>query len=973
MGVSDTSEGAQTPSVALGPDRLGRMRAELKGLRDAVRDSSRRLAPNRGFEVVLQFTEGVDRLVRALAVFAEAEVEQAGGPAARALAERVEILALGSYGRRELCPWSDIDLLFLLPSDVPKGPDLPVPVRQFVEGVLYGLWDLGFEVGQAVRNVEQTLETAHNDASVLTALLDARLIARGGVTDAICPSLDALQRALEAQLLSGPRVAALIEAKLKEADSRHDRFGDSVFLLEPNVKESEGGLRELHTARWVARARWRARDLRHLVRLGVLSSREGQALERAYGFLLRVRTELHFIARRRQDHLRFEYQEQIAPVLGYVDADEKDPDRRTHGVERFMRAYYFNAGQLRLHSGMIVERGTSHHRRQPCQAIPAPGGFKLWDGRLTVSDRSQFTKDPVALIRIFRVAQEESLEIYSYTKNLIAEHVGLIDRELRRSPLVLTEFLALLEDPKADGAIMEVMHDLGVLRRLIPEISRVTARWQHSLYHVYTVDVHSLVVLKNLKRLRNGAFIEVEREMTRLCAGLPRPGVLYLAGLLHDVGKGWPRGDHSKRGERVARVIGERFEQCKISGWTSTETEDLAWLVRQHLTMSNISQRRDLSDRLLLESFAEEVRTQERLVMLYLLTFADMKGTSPKVWTDWKRGLLKELFHATRGILEHQAQGHAQVELHFALRRQRSELELLQEAQQRGDFNLEPDVVRTFIRAVPTRYMLSFNARRMVRHAQMWRDVSRRGGLAMHVRHLRREGRTKLTVAAPDQPGLLALIAGTLAAHSLQILTAQVFSTQALAPAVRVDPATPPEDEAEAYAHVDSSPGAPAAGQIALDVLYVTDAHGELCDDPQRWTAVRADLRDVVRGGKNVETLLSRRRPSSRLELRHRPAVKNRVELAREDSNRETVIDVFCEDRMGTLYTIAKTLMEQGLSISLAKISTQGHRVADGFYVTDAKTGLKIESQERLQEILKALEAALEAMTAQASSPPDAG
>lgn len=950
---------AQDPAVTLGAARIAALRAQLDARLAAIREDATGLAPHSGFEVVHAITKSVDRVVLELAEHAEIGLETSQGPNARALAERVEIVALGGYGRNELCPWSDVDLLFLVPKDLSDGGEVPPAVRQFVEGVLYGLWDLGIEVGQTVRTVDETIAAATEDVSVLTSLFDARLLVRG---DALCPLLAEVQRALHTQLLTGPKLTQYIEAKLVEARERRARFGDTVFLLEPNIKESEGGLREMHSARWVARARWRVGDCRELVRIGRLSSREGVAFDRAYGFLLRVRAELHFLAKRRQDHLRFEYQEQIAPALGYVDSKK---NRQSLGVERFMGAYYFAARQLRLHAGLVVERATSHNPRKAGPALPAPGGFKFWDGKLTVSGRDHFKKDATAILRIFRVAQEERVEIYSYTKNLIVEHTECIDGPLRRDPRLVTELLDVLEYPKGDGTILEVMHDLGVLRRLIPEFSRITARWQHSLYHVYTVDVHSLGVFKNLKRLRMGAYAENEADMTRLCAGLPRPAVLYLAGLLHDVGKGWRGADHSERGVKVAKVVGRRFEQADVESWTETETADLAWLVGQHLTMSDISQRRDLSDPALIESFAQEARTQERLTMLYLLTFADMKGTSPKVWTDWKRGLLRELYLATRSVLQLTTKGSSQIELHFEARRRRAERALIEQTDLRAQFSLDADVVRTFVQSVPARYMLSFGALRMVRHAQMWRDVSRSHGFALHVRHMRRDGTTKLTVVCPDRPGLLALIAGTLAAHSLQIVGAQVYSPRALQSSARPPAAPAParDDEVEVYRHFASTEDAPVTGYIALDVLFVTDAYGKLCDDHHRWNAVREDLQGVLAEKRQVESLLARRRGTSGIDERHRPAVKTRVTVVGEDSNQETVIDVFCEDRIGTLYTLANTLAEQGLSISLAKISTQGHRVADGFYVTDAKTGLKIESQERLQSIRQALQTAVDGLS----------
>ena len=937
-------QGAHVPEAGPNPELLDALRAQHGSYLEALTRGPRAAHAASGAEDAEALAEHVDRLVRALLP---------DGPGG------IDIVALGGYGRREMCPWSDVDLLFLVPDEMADAIDSAVKRR--VESVLYGLWGLRFEVGQSVRTVRETLAVAEREHTELTSLLDARLILGRPSRFASFVSR------VDAQFLTGQRATEFITAKLHELEQRQARFGDSLFLLEPNVKEGRGGLRDLHSALWIAHARFKVKGVRELVRLGVLSSREGETLSRAYSFLLAVRRELHLAAGRKQEHLRFDHQEQIASVLGYHATGERDLDRKRHGVERFMRAYYFHAHQLRHHAELVIERGTSHRRRRAVMASAAPERFKVWDGKLTVAERGQFEKDPSALVRIFRVAQEESREIYSYTKNLVSAFRYRLDRTWRRHPAVVKEFLQLLEDPKGDGSILFEMHDLGILRQLLPEVGRMTARWQHSLYHSYTVDVHSIMVVKNLKRLRRGRFAEELPEMTRLITELPRPHVLYLAGFLHDIGKGWPRQDHSERGARVAETVGRRFEEAGLALWTAAETEDLVWLVRNHLVMSDISQRRDLSDPELLESFAREARTLERLSMLYVLTCADMKGTSDRVWTQWKGRLLASLYQSTAAVLEHLSGGHAQVDLHFEARRRRAEEELLELAVESGTF-LTEDIVRSFVEWMPARYLLSFTPRRMLRHVIMWRDVSKRGDLGVHVRHLRREASTKLTVVCPDRPGLLATLAGTLAANRLLIQEAQVFSVERLAREAGVSfSGLPP---AYAYDLMALGEGPSSRRRVAVDVLYVRDEHERLCDDPKRWAQVKADLREVARGETTVVKLLERRRLESGLGDRHQPAVKTEVVVFNADRASETIIDVFGRDQLGILYRLAKALADEGLSISLAKISTQGHRVADGFYVTDTVTGAKVVDPDRIASIKAAVVGAWSAAATDADAPP---
>lgn len=933
-------------------DATNRGADDLKGLKARMHEAwARFTAQDRtrldGMALARAATSMVEELVREAIVRAGSAEGWDPRETWRALAPT----ALGSFGRRDMTPYSDVDLMFLV--DEAPGPEL----RRIIDASLYALWDLGFTVGHAVRTLDETLEAAREDPVVLSSLLEARPLELEGVD--VDASRGATSNDAIDQLFASPEFTTwFIDAKLAEAEARHRRYGETVFLLEPNVKEGQGGLRDLHTAWWVARARWRVRP-NDLLLLGIWSAAEERIVERAHDFLLRARLEMHLVEGRRTDSLRFDLQEELGQRLGFARGGSEDA--RRSATERFMRAYYFNARQLTRSAQLLVERATSHQRRPAVRSRPAPGGFKTWNETLTVAHRDQFTKDPAALIRIFRVAQDEAMEIYSYTKDLIRESRRLMDSRFRRRGDVVDEFLAVIEDPKGDGHVVAEMHDAGVLRGVIPEFARITARWQHSLYHVYTVDVHSIRVFRNLKAMRRGELADRQPDLTRWIAEVARPCVLYLAGLLHDVGKGWPTGDHSVRGEKVARAVGERFEQAGRLEWTSEETSDLAWLVREHLAMSDISQRRDVDDPDLVAEFAASCGTLERLRMLYLLTVADMMGTSPRVWTSWKGSLLQQLYRHAAAVL---AAGELpRTEDRVRLRRLRLADEIEAESKERVDLLVGREDVELFTRLAPPRYLLGFTPRRMVRHVEMWRDVSRFGGLAVHTSHLRRENTTRLTVVCPDRPGLLALLSGTLAANGLQILSAQGFSISSAssAPDGFESTPTPSMDASGTHDLVGSAPHR-TEDRLVLDVLYVTDEQGALCEDADRWARFRADLEDVIFGGKDVGVLFDQRRPVPSIAPRARPDVGVEVQFSNDESPTETVIDVFGPDGLGALYRIAAALADAGLEINLAKISTQGDRVADGFYVVDAQTNQKIEDRSRQSAIREAIREAFAAI-----------
>jgi len=886
----------------------------------AERERLFQLASLDGWELSRSATEVVDGVVL--------QIMDALG-----VSSAVQPVALGSYGRGDLCPWSDVDLMLLCESE-------DAFERERVDGVFYALWDQGFQVGHAVRTVDEAVSLAREDHTVLSSLLEYRPIRPGA-------PIEAMQRGLASLFRDGQRVERFIDDKVGEAKDRHTRFGETVFMLEPNVKESPGGLRDLHLALWVARARWKVDGFQAMLSGSFLSEREASALMRAESFLIWARWHMHRIAGRRQDHLRFDLQEALGALLSPNGRAAPDLDDRRR-TERFMRAYYFHAGQVEQHAASVVERARTSATSTTSETAsrPVSGGFKLWKGALTVSRRNQLLEDPSAVVRLFRVAQEDALPVYSYTKNLVREAARRFDGRTRRRNDVLSEFFWLLEDPKSDGRVLREFHELGVLRAIIPEFRRVTSRWQHSLYHIYTVDVHSIIVLENLKRLRRGDFASEAIELTRWMGELFRPHVVYFAGLLHDVGKGWPKGDHSIRGEKVARVVGKRFEEAELIEWGPRETEDLAWLVREHLLMSDLSQRRDVSDPDLLQDFASRCETLERLRMLHILTFADMRGTSPKVWTSWKGSLLAQLGANAAGLLMSSADAHERLQR----RRRRLQHELVAEASRRPELGVHPGEVQEFVDVMPPRYIFGFTPRRMVRHVEMWRDVSRLGGFSFHVSALRREKLSRVTVVCPDRPGLLALLAGALAANRLEVKTAQIFSIDA----ALTPPAATGYDPADTYDLVAVDPER-IAERLALDVLHVTDERGELCDDPSRWRRFRGDLEAVLFGGQSVDELLDARRPVSSLMPRAVPGVPVEVAFSNEESDEETIIDVWGPDRHTLLYQLARALTDSGLTIGLAKISSQGGRVADGFYVRDAATGGKLTDPARMERIKAAL------------------
>jgi [protein-PII] uridylyltransferase len=832
-------------------------------------------------------------------------------------------VALGGYGRRELAPYSDLDLLVLHGERAPDDF-----VKTASERFLYSLWDLRLEVGYGVRDLEACDRLASEDHTARTALLDLRWLA--GDRD--------LYRALEREELHGlsaQKVEKFLADKLEEMRARRDRFGDSIYLLEPNLKESEGGLRDLQSALWLARVRFKVAGITDLLARALLPEREIREMRRARDFLWRVRNEMHYLAGRKWDQLTFDVQPEVAQAMGYGD--------REHGpaVEEFMRHYYLAAKTVLVACDAIVdrclepqaamgwrmvpppaatigaERAVPVLRGQPARAPERllPGGeLKVFRGRLTVVDKDALRRSPAALVRLFATADREQLDLYPYARDLATQAAEELPREAASDPELNQELLACFTRPGTRGRFLTLMHEIGVLPRVLPEFARITARRQIDVYHVYTVDVHTLFAVRRLFALRCG---DVKEDgLGDLARAVQRPLGLYLGTLFHDIGKGGGK-DHSARGAEIAA------EACVRMGIDPADAADIEWLVLKHLRMAAIAQRRDLSDPDLIHAFAEEVGTKDRLDKLYLLTYADISTVGPHTWTDWKARLLRELYDKTREVLE-KGERRPEPGTAEAAGRERVASALRAHAAY-SDAERE-----RFVQAMPARYFLTVDPALAPRHLRLLR-LGRDLPAATAIRHHGALAYSEVSLTARDRPGLLATIAGVLAAHRIDIKRAEVFSTP---------------DEA-------------ALGWLAGRALDVFELRGseERAVDPARWRAARADLARVLAGEEPLDALLARRLRASSLPEKPLPRVPTKIVIDNESARAHSVIDVFTADRVGLLHTLARTFYELGLSVDLARIATEGHRASDAFYVR-TPDGQRLEG-ERADRVVAALTAAL--------------
>ncbi len=873
------AERARLPAFTRGEraSRFERARAYLAQARALVEAQHR--AGMSGLSVCRLIAESMDRLLAGL--FFELREELAKD-------SELALSALGGYGRKELAPWSDVDLLLLCGE---RARD--EKVRALAGAFTTLLWDLKLTVGWSVRTAEESARAAEGDHTVRTALLDCRYVAG---SEALYESLaGGVLRELLTQ-----KADAFIADKRRELLARREKFGDSLYVLEPNVKLSEGGLRDLEAALWIAQARFRTRGLTELLRQSVLPASEVATLKAARDFLLRIRNHMHYLRGRKEDRLTFDLQEEVARFLGYQSSE-----REGLPVEQFMRHYYLSAKAIRRAADALIarceERSDGRRRHAADRRI---GAFKVFGGRLTLEGDAQVLRDsPKTVLELFRVAEEEGLPLYSWARDQVALALPHLEAA-NGAPEVVEALKALFARPGTRGQFLFEMHEVGALGAVLPEFGRITAHHTHDLYHVYTVDLHSLFAVRRLFQLRAGDLAADEPAKTRIMQELGDPLPLYLGMLLHDVGKGLG-GDHSAKGAELAKRV------CARLLLNARQTEIVVFLVLRHLDMSHTAQRRDLSDPDLVAEFAESCGDVEKLTCLYLLTYADICSVGPNLWNDWKAHLLEELFQKSRA---HLLGGPADAEGLLAKARARFA--------SKWSATLGEAAAAELLGALPDRYFLNTEPSRAFLHARL---LDRVGKLPL-VGAIRQggSGSTELSLCAPDRPGLLAVLTGVLAAHRIDILGARILSTN---------------------------------DGRALDVF---DVQGPLQKplERSRWRAARADLLRVLRGEVTVDEVLKRRRTTSLLS-RPLPKVPTHVSIDNRSSARFTIVDVRAEDRVGLLHAIASALSERGLDVSLAKVATEAHCALDAFYVT--RGGRKVTDPAEVDQLAQAVKAAIDA------------
>jgi [protein-PII] uridylyltransferase len=844
---------------------------------------------------------------RAISDLYDAEIRARFDEAKAGIAAPLALVATGGWARRELAPYSDIDFIVLHERDEASA-------KQLADKLLYPLWDEKLAIGHAIREARATARLAREDLATATALLDARHIAgdRRLTTD--------LMRATLGALAPGGNPNDFIAMLAAEQKGRHERFGASLYLLEPNLKQGIGALRDLSTALWAAQVRWHpprpGEDpepteglIANLVSMGHLTRRQGDVLANARDFMLRIRTLVQLTAKRRFDQLTFEIQEALGPKL-YPNAKPHEGDIRSAvapAVEALMRDYYLHAREVVQVTDHLLDSARVPARRKP-RIAPVDGSFITWNGELAIKDPKLFADRPSEMVRLFRVAVREQLPIYGHTRELIAETVARDPEALARDPLAGRLLLDALVDIRdsAQPSALEVMHQLGIVSAIIPEWRPCTARVQHDLYHVYTVDQHQLYAVQMQKRIARGELVQEHPLATDLWKEVKRPASLLLGTMLHDVGKPLGKG-HAEKGAVVTRSVAARL------GMSDADGELAEFLVRQHLTMSHLSQRRDLSDPEVIARFGERVGDDEHLVQLYLVTLCDTAMTAPDNLNAWKDGLLRDLLLRTR---EHFRAGSPEAAT-------QAEAAAREKAIQIATDGMSADAARTAVDGIDPRLFAQLTPRQAARQVKLASAAQhKQPTVAIEVHCYPMKGHSELAIVAPDAPGVLAVIAGALTASRVDVLGAVL-------------------------GHIDFSDH-----RLVLDTFYVRDLKGEaIADDDPRWARLLGDLRELLAGEPDptaVASLIAKRRPRSALPPRVTPGVPTEIRL-HDDSTQATIVEVFTRDRVGVLYAITQTLADLGLDISLAKVSTEGEKVADVFYVTRAGKRL---TDKALREVL---------------------
>ncbi|MEK9672040.1 MAG: [protein-PII] uridylyltransferase [Rhodospirillaceae bacterium] len=829
----------------------------------------------------------MDQLIRVVHDFADKWVYPSANPTT---GETLTVIATGGYGRGELAPFSDIDLMFLLPYKITPRTE------QLVEFMLYMLWDLGLKVGHATRSVDETVRLAKQDVTIRTSLLEARWVWGDQAL------FDQFRAAFWKQVADGTGMA-FVEEKLGERDARHDKMGDTRYVLEPNMKEGKGGLRDLQTLIWIAKYLYRVSGMTELVAQGVFTEDDLKLFEKAENFLWTVRCHLHYLSGRPEERLSFNIQAEIAERLGYRN------QKGIMGVERFMKHYFLIAKDVgditRILCAVLEEQ---HKKSAKRFSFPFLGfgkgskidGFAVDGGRLTLASEKELRDDPLKMVRLFHAAQTHDLDIHPQALRLVSQNLKLVDAKLRKNKRANRLFVDMLRGRDPVQALMR-FNEAGVFGRFIPDFGKVVAQMQYDMYHVYTVDEHTIRAIGLTHGIDTGRLKKDHPVSCDTISEIQSKDALYVAVLLHDIAKG-RGGNHSELGAEVALKL------CPRLGLSDWETETVAWLVRYHLLMSHTAFKRDLDDPKTIQDFAAVVQSPERLRMLNILTVVDIRAVGPNVWNNWKAGLLRELFWQTKAALTGDAP-----EDRRAQRIEGAKLALAALLKKWPEADLQAHLDRG-----TDAYWLSADPETHARHAQLVRDAeAKRIDLRIETRIDPERSANEITVYTADHPGLFANIAGALALSGVSILDARISTL---------------------------------SNGMALDSFWVQDGTGLAIDEQGQLKRMVQRIEDALRGARSPARDLKKAQDERLPTKAQAFDIAPRVLIDNQASNTYSVIEINGGDRPGFLYDVTSVLTEEGLQIASAQISTYGERVVDVFYVKDI-FGLKIRHPEKLKSI----------------------
>ena len=875
-------------------DTPGLRRAAVALLRNALEagraEIAQRLAqrPSRGLEASNGGAYLIDAIVQALFGFTVRRLYPLHNPT---VGERLTVLAVGGYGRGEMAPHSDVDIGFVTPAKQTSWSE------QVIESMLYALWDLGLKVGHSSRSLDELVRQAKADVTIRTALLEARHVAgdEALAAEAFARFKSEVQRGSERQFIAD---------KLAERDARHRKMGDTRYVVEPNVKEGKGGLRDLHALFWIGKYVYDVQRAAQLCDTGLFTPAEYRRFHRADNFLQAVRCHLHLVTRRAEDRLTFDVQREIAERMRF----SARPGRSA--VERFMQFYFLQAKAVGDLTGVFLahldEQFAARGWRSWLPALRRSPrrlkGFVVDRGRLAIPRDRFFADEPVRLIELFALADREGLEVHPLTTRAAARDAKLID-DYRADPRANALFLDILASPRDPELVLRWMNEAGVLGRFIPDFGRVVAQMQFDMYHHYTVDEHTIRAIGLLARIERGALAVDHPLATAIAKQVVSHRVLRVAVLLHDIAKG-RGGDHSILGAAVAERLCPRF------GLSAAETETVAWLVRWHLLMSATAFKRDLSDFKTILDFAQAVQSPERLRLLLLLTVVDIRAVGPGVWNGWKRQLLSSLYEASEEVLR---LGHKQ--------RGRTERIAAKQAALATELGWDAATFAAYVRRLPAPYWVA-EPDDVLAHNARFIAAAGDAPLAIDAQVYPYRGATLVSVHAADHPGLFYRIAGAIHVAGGNIIDARIHTTR---------------------------------DGMAVDNFLVQDPLGRPFDDAGQLSRLKKAIADALANrSKLADRLIAK--PA------HRPradafVIQPNILVDNKASNRFTVVEVNARDRPALLNQLAYALFQAKVTIHSAHVATYGERAVDTFYVTDL-TGDKLDNPARLRQLERRLAAA---------------